>query len=139
MLRISKYNLNAISHDTTIDLIRDVIKRGARIKEIYIDTVGPPLKYQGKLQSLFPGIAITVSKKADSLYSVVSAASIVAKVHRDHALKDWEFEESTTLYRNYGSGYPSDPKTKMWIKKHLSPCLAFLQLQDLVGRLRHLY
>lgn len=47
-----------------------------------MDTVGDPAKYQGKLANLFPNIpTIVVSKKADSIYPVVSAASICAKVH----------------------------------------------------------
>jgi ribonuclease H2 subunit A len=51
---------------------------------------------------------ITVSKKADSLYPVVSAASIVAKVTRDHRLRNWEFKETDlTISNKFGSGYPS--------------------------------
>ena len=36
--------------------------------EVYVDTVGPPEKYEAKLQRLFPEISVTVAKKADSLY-----------------------------------------------------------------------
>ena len=50
------------------------------IAQVYVDTVGDPSKYQQKLQSIFPGIKIVVAKKADSLYPIVSAASIMAKV-----------------------------------------------------------
>ena len=47
--------------------------------EIYVDTVGPPEKYEAKLQDIFRSQKCTVAKKADSLYPCVSAASICAK------------------------------------------------------------
>jgi ribonuclease H2 subunit A len=74
MLKRSKYNLNELSHDTAIGLIKRVQDSGVLIKEIYVDTVGPPEKYEQKLKKLFPAIKIKVAKKADSLYPVVSAA-----------------------------------------------------------------
>lgn len=52
-----------------------------------MDTVGPADKYEDKLSKLFPGIAVTVRPKADSLFPVVSAASICAKVS-DHQQLD---------------------------------------------------
>lgn len=46
-----------------------------------MDTVGDPEKYRTKLSDIFPSIKFVVAKKADSLYPVVSGASIVAKVN----------------------------------------------------------
>jgi ribonuclease HII len=70
-------------------------------------------------------IEIVSQHQADAIYPVVSAASILAKVHRDNLIeklkKDWGMD--------FGSGYPSDPKTKefllKWGKKHNGefPCI----------------
>ena len=52
----------------------------AIIMQVYIDTVGDPTKYQALLASKFPHMQVTVAAKADSLYPIVSSASICAKV-----------------------------------------------------------
>jgi ribonuclease H2 subunit A len=42
----------------------------------------------------------------------VSAASIAAKVTRDNAISQWEWETpSLQLSKEFGSGYPSDPRS----------------------------
>jgi ribonuclease H2 subunit A len=86
MLKREKYNLNLISHDAAEQLIRmsneQIDSMNGILKEVYVDTVGDPGKYQNKLQTIFPEIKIIVSKKADSIYPIVSAASIFAKVTR---------------------------------------------------------
>ena len=107
MLSPIGYNLNAQAHDTTIALIRGVMAMGVNVKEIYVDTVGPEISYQTKLQYHFPGAQVTVTKKADSKFPIVSAASVCAKVTRDVFLGNEEV---------WGSGYPSDPRTSGWLK-----------------------
>uniref|UniRef100_A0A8D8FPV9 Ribonuclease n=1 Tax=Culex pipiens TaxID=7175 RepID=A0A8D8FPV9_CULPI len=115
MLRRSKRSLNEVSMDSAIGLIHKAIEAGVNIAEVYVDTVGPPEKYQAKLKLIFPNFKITVAKKADSTYPIVSAASICAKVSRDHALKVWKFREGTDPEVKFGSGYPGDPVTKKFL------------------------
>lgn len=128
MLRRSKYNLNALSHDCAIRLVALALERGANIAEVYVDTVGDPDKYQAKLKEIFPSIDITVAKKADALFPIVSAASICAKVTRDKAVKSWRFQEKlNTEDLEYGSGYPGDPKTKNFLKDNMDYVFGFPQ------------
>jgi ribonuclease HII len=57
-------------------------------------------------------IALISENKADERYPLVSAASIVAKVHRDRSMRALEAELGCTI----GSGYPSDPKTIQFLQ-----------------------
>lgn len=135
MLRPGAYNLNAQAHDTTALLIRQVIESGVNVAEIYVDTVGVASTYQAKLQKQFPGAKVTVAKKADSLYPIVSAASVVAKVTRDAAIEVLAEEEERAEKAGellegqnvveMGSGYPGDEKTKTWLKVNLDPVFGF--------------
>lgn len=129
MLRRSKHSLNEISMDAAIGLVRRAQDMNVNIAEVYVDTVGPPEKYQEKLQKIFPDYLITVAKKADSTYPIVSAASICAKVTRDHALKVWQFREADALNGlAFGSGYPGDPVTKAFLHDNIDPMFGYPRL-----------
>ena len=39
-----------MSHDTAIGLVKGAIAAGVNVSEVYVDTVGPPEKYQAMLQ-----------------------------------------------------------------------------------------
>ncbi|MGM5482088.1 MAG: ribonuclease HII [Nanobdellota archaeon] len=56
---------------------------------------------------------IIMEHGADEKYLACSAASILAKVKRDQEIK-----KLIQKYGDFGSGYPSDPKTKEFIKKN---------------------
>lgn len=128
MLSRTKCSLNEISMNAASDLIQAAIDAGVDLAEVYVDTVGPPDKYQQRLKKLFPQLKITVAKKADSTYPIVSAASICAKVTRDHALKVWRFAEGSDISKDFGSGYPGDPVTKRFLRDNIDPVFGFPRL-----------
>jgi len=59
-------------------------------------------------------VKIIAEHKADANYPIVSAASILAKVTRDSEIEKLKL----TIGEDFGSGYPSDPKTKEFLKKN---------------------
>jgi len=58
---------------------------------------------------------ITAEFKADLNYIAVSAASIIAKTERDRQIRLIEKKHKIKL----GSGYPSDPNTKTFLKEYI--------------------
>jgi ribonuclease HII len=64
---------------------------------------------------LADNVMLSSSHKADSKSLVVGAASIIAKVTRDNAIK-----ELKSIYGNIGSGYPSDRVTMEFINRLVS-------------------
>lgn len=70
---------------------------------IYIDSPEKPEKF---LKMLKTDKNVVCSFKADELFPIVSAASVVAKYTRDSIIEELKKE-----YGDFGSGYPSDKKT----------------------------
>lgn len=104
--------LNTLSHEAAVTIIQQATLAGkGKLQAVYVDTVGPPESYQRMLSGRFPHIRVTVRKKADSLFPIVSAASIVAKTTRDSSIE--------ALGICCGSGYPADPDTKRWTTNNL--------------------
>jgi len=54
--------------------------------------------------------------KADDMYPIVGAASILAKTERDRSVRLIEQELRKKLDVPLGSGYPADPLTKKFLK-----------------------
>jgi ribonuclease H2 subunit A len=138
MLSRPPVNLNTQSQDATISLLSALLAHpySLPITEVYVDALGPAEKYQAYLQSRFPSLQITVRNKADSIYKIVGAASVAAKVTRDFLIEDWIWEEAMRNQgvdgeatwgkgSSLGSGYPSDPNTKEWISSHLEKTFGF--------------
>ncbi|PNW69995.1 hypothetical protein CHLRE_17g701350v5 [Chlamydomonas reinhardtii] len=126
MLGRDKTSLNALAFDATCAIIRRALESGANVKQVYVDTVGDADRHRDRLSRAFPGLDFTVCPKADSLYPIVSAASIVAKVIRDKSLTD--SQKSLGLTGEVGTGYPGDSATTTWLKQHMHPLWGFPRL-----------
>merc|ERR1712115_591841 len=122
---------------------------GYNLKHVYLDTVGPPESYEQKLLNHFMGydVNFTVSKKADAIYPIVSAASICAKVTRDDILNNWYWIENHLKHINndndndeqkekekkkekeeecwLGNGYPAHEKTKEFMQKYMDKIFGY--------------
>ena len=66
------------------------------------------------------GCEVIAEHKADDKYLVVGAASIIAKTRRDEIISqiNKEYIKSTGDKNGIGSGYPSDPTTKNFLKNY---------------------
>jgi ribonuclease H2 subunit A len=122
MLKREKVSLNQISQDSAKKLIKMAMDKKANIRKIFVDTVGPAESYEILLKKSLPDdtIQVKVEPKADATYECVSAASIVAKVTRDSIIETLEKTD-----KECGSGYPSDPKTKDWLKNNYDNVFGF--------------
>jgi len=75
------------------------------VEERFGKTIGGMLKFKPK--------KIISKHRGDAIFKIVGAASILAKTKRDHII-----EEYKQKYGNIGSGYPSDPYTKKFLKSY---------------------
>lgn len=118
-----KVNLNWLEANHIIDILSELNKsnKESTPKMAYIDCPSPNIRAYSEY--LAEGLAknkvkikLIVSHKADEKYISVSAASIIAKVIREHEVK--RLKEK--YHVDFGSGYPSDPKTQEFLKKNYS-------------------
>ena len=87
--------------------------------KVWVDLAGPDgAAFARKIGRLLDGPAphIIAEHKADSRYPIVSAASILAKVARDAAVRVIEAGLPDGL-GPIGSGYPADPTTQAFLKR----------------------
>ena len=111
--------ITAKSHALAIKKVA-AITSDALSKEICLDACDVNEERYGRIISGYIGSSYTVvaRHRADSIYPVVAAASIIAKVTRDTIIDDIKGE----LYDEWGdigSGYPSDPKTVRFLKNYI--------------------
>ncbi|MCH7568822.1 MAG: ribonuclease HII [Nanoarchaeota archaeon] len=109
-------NLNKLEAKKSADIINYLNNTKKRI-QVIIDC--PSVNTSAWKKTLLnfikhpANLTIKCEHKADFNYAVVSAASILAKVAREE-----EVAKIKKQFGNIGSGYPSDPTTKEFLKKH---------------------
>ncbi len=117
---IHAHEIDAIRHTMTMNacIARAHARVIARLAPscAYVDACDVnSLRYAEMVKEHLPSLCEIVSEHhADEKFTVVSAASIVAKVARDRAVARLARE-----YGEIGSGYPSDPVTIRWLSGYI--------------------
>lgn len=105
---IDSWNLNKLLGWGLLKIVAVAAAAAPCIDAIFIDEIKgvdtSPLK------QLLPESRIVMEAGADSRYAIVAAASIVAKF-----LRERHVAALRALYGDFGSGYPSDPRTRSWL------------------------
>jgi ribonuclease HII len=112
----SGINLNTLEAIKTAEIINELMQ-GTKEK-VYVIVDCPSVNTQAWRATLLhyikapEKIELHCEHKADANHVSVSAASILAKVAREDAVLKLQDE-----YGRIGSGYPSDPETKAFLRK----------------------
>ncbi|MCC6016732.1 MAG: ribonuclease HII [Desulfurococcaceae archaeon] len=112
---IDEENLNYLELKTLCKILAKGFSI-TKIGKVYIDAFADPTKIFQFLSRCVKNIdieKITATYGADNVYTVVGAASIVAKV-----LRDKHIDMLKQIYGDFGSGYPSDNNTIEWLKNY---------------------
>nr|MDO8114280.1 ribonuclease HII [Candidatus Sigynarchaeota archaeon] len=108
-------NLNDQEIDGFARAINGLIQRGAVPRMMWVDAADvKPERFGERIQAkLKSKINLLAMHKADAIHIPVGAASILAKTKRDALI-----DELAKEYGDIGSGYPSDPKTRAFLKEY---------------------
>jgi len=116
-LRASGTNLNQIEKLAMIEIIKEL-----KADRIIIDSLDiKEGRLQDEIQELVGDSSEVIAEhKADDNYLVVGAASIIAKARRDEIIENInkKYLRTSGKKEGIGSGYPSDPKTKEFLKQY---------------------
>lgn len=115
-------NLNTLEAKKTADIINTINNREKQKEKIKVIVDCPSVNTSAWRNTLLKFIQhidnldIYCEHKADANHPSVSAASILAKVAREKEVT--KLKEKYKQYGDLGSGYPSDPSTKKFLKEH---------------------
>jgi ribonuclease HII len=114
-IRLDRENLNTLEEKAVVRILSVVsraISENVSEISVFIDEIkGRRANIENSIRGLFQRpVNVIMEPHADSKYTPVAAASIVAKVSRDLNLKTLR-----SLLGDFGSGYITDPSTKRWV------------------------
>jgi len=102
-------NLNWLEADKSVEILNELMPERA-ILDCPSNNIPAFVSYMK--ERVHKSIDVKAEFKADQKYLVVGAASIIAKVTRDRLIADIKKKNNV----EFGSGYPSDPRTQRFIK-----------------------
>jgi ribonuclease HII len=122
---INGLDLNKLEINKMVEIINNL-----RPSIIYIDAADvneTRFKKRIKSQLKYKPKKIIAQHKADDMYPIVSAASIIAKCKRDSIIQELRERYINLGFGDLGSGYSSDDRTikflRNWIRKYKKPPL----------------
>jgi ribonuclease HII len=115
-----KVSLNEMEAEKIALAVRELSRKiNGSIERIYVDSPDPiPKKFEIRIRKYLLGselekTTIISENKADFKYIVVGAASVLAKSMRERRVHEIAREVG-----EFGTGYPSDERTIVFLKKH---------------------
>lgn len=118
----SGLNLNTLEAMKTAEIINEINQGKLQKEKIKVVVDCPSVNTSAWRKKLLEfikhldNLEVYCEHKADVNHPTVSAASILAKVTREEEVE--KIKIKLKEYGNPGSGYPSDPFTKEFLKKH---------------------
>ena len=104
-------NLNALEEDAFVEICAELRPDAVQIDAPVTPRGIPAFRSRMAKRFGLPLDRVTATPRAEDRFPAVGAASILAKVERDAAL-----ESLRELHGDLGSGYPSDPVTRAFLK-----------------------
>ena len=105
-------NLNWLEAHKTAEITNEL-----NPNDVFIDCPSPNIQaYSSYLKNIInnQNINLICKHKAESLFKLVAAASILAKVTRDKEIAELQ----KNIPEKIGSGYPADPITQKFVKEN---------------------
>lgn len=111
---IDKMRENMTLNEIEVEIFADIISK-LEGEIIYVDAADVDEERFARdiEEKIGRDVKIVSKHKADALYPIVSAASIIAKVERDRIIREISEEIG-----DFGSGYPADERTKRFLEDY---------------------